>query len=308
MKELTHLLHELRCIAKKAQDEGKTLRLTQPVKRGYADQWITPVEEFTDFGDEVYEVAHFGLYGRHGALPDYFTDQMIHLAEDNQAMRHFMDIFNQRYFHLLIHIWQSYHFFNEDTLRPRNEYAQRQQVILDRLSGVLAGHRQDYMHGLRWHQMYLYRQGNRTILGLQSILDSFFPDLEIELQTYVAQYRRIPEDQWSIMGKSMRIGREGNFLVGSKIKDLSGTFQINVKNLNYDSYTQLLPNGNLRRLMQQMVHNYTQGQWDCKMSLELRADEIPQWTLGERSVGRDVWVHCLPMRENALIETGGLDR
>ncbi|CAM2067568.1 Type VI secretion system baseplate subunit TssG [Sulfidibacter corallicola] len=308
MRNLTLLLHQLRCIAKESETSGKPMRLTQPVKRAYTDEWVLPASEDEDFGESVYQVGYLGMYGLQGVLPDYFTDELLHLAEKNRPMRQFLDLFNQRFYQLLLQAWENYHFFNEDTLRPRNEHTKRQAVILDRLSGVLAGHSVPYMHGLRWYQMYLYRRSSRTIIGLQSILASFFPQLDIELNTFVAQYRRIPQDQFAIMGQNLTIGREGNFLVGSKIKDIGGTFEVKVKELGYDDYLELLPGGKLRRLMNELLENYTQGQWDTDLTLELRSDQIPQWELGNRSMGRDIWVHCLPMRDNALITTGALGK
>ncbi|MDJ0838738.1 MAG: type VI secretion system baseplate subunit TssG [Acidobacteriota bacterium] len=293
---------------------GSTEDMPAPVlTRRYTDEAVS--RQVDDEGQVLLETGLPALYGRHGVLPDYFTDELQLLGEKRDAMRFFLDIFNHRLFKALFDTWQQHQLFTEHALESETDHGNDEARLLARLSGQL-GKRELPLHiqGLRWHRMNLYRARTRTADGLKSLVQAFFPELKIELETFVTITRKIPEEQQAELGnpeKPLRIGMQGNFLTGKNFDDPRGGIRIRVKALDYESFMKLQPpeketpeDDRWRDLLAELVHDYTRGTPRCKLHLELLAEEIPTWQLGSRRIGKDMWSKAGTMKENAQIDAG----
>ena len=297
---LSNLFQRYRLLEQRAGD-GQ-LSITQPTSRGFREHRLTRRE------DGRLELSFYGLYGRFGVLPDYFTDQLLIDQDEQQALHNFLDLFNGRVFRALLHIWSRYRFFTDDLLRPKTERAKKEAWYLNRLSGSLAD-REDPLHfrGLRWNQISLYRHRPRTKLGLEHLLTAFFPGLRIQIQSFVPAYRPIPpEQQARLGGNTLCLGAQGNFITGTKIKDIGGTVRLWFRQLDYDAYERLLPGGAWRRELTRLFKDYTRGNLDCLIRLELRREEVPHWQLGGGRLGHHHWLVSQPPAEPVNVDAGGL--
>jgi len=247
-----------------------------------------------------------GLYGRHGILPDYFSDELLKVAEDHAAMRDFLDLFNGRYYHMLFATWSKYRFLQENAL-DKDDSDEGDAFYLNRLAGML-GQRQmpTYQKGLRWNKLALFRKRARTREGLYAMVRAFFPDLELELETFVAVERIIPSSQRPKLGKGLRLGEQGNLLTGKTIMDPCGGIRLSFKSLNYEAYMNLLPGGSWREPLATLVGDFTRNERDCMVSLELRADQVPAWRLGDRGSSRDMWLLSGAAPASVRVEAGRL--
>ena len=307
MKDWQYFFQKIRHLRLRAEKADKRLRLIQTPTRCYHKDFIASYTE--DDAEIRVELTLPGLYGGHGVLPDYFSDQILQYTEEETALRDFMDFFNQRMMEIFYQTWSRYHFFTQDLMVPRTEQAEMESRFLDRLAGIMReSERAVYLRGLRWNRMRLYRQSGRTSTGLLDIITSFFPGLNIEFASFVAQYRTIPEDQLACLGKKpLQIGMNGCFLVGNKFKDMTGGFRLTVTQLDYPTYVKLLPGGAWNKLLVNLVGDYTKNQWECNLDLELKAEEVPAWQLGSRRAGTDMWVRSKPLEEDVKVQTGALN-
>jgi len=279
---------------RRSGDQPLRTRLT----RHYTSEQVTSSEEGA-------ELNLPGLYGRHGILPDYFTDELLADDSDHSAMRDFLDFFDARYYTLLFATWNRYQFFLESALG--GEETSDEAFFLDRLAGLLGQREMPlFLKGLRWNKLAIYRKQARTREGLYALVHSFFPDLELELETFVVVQRLIPKDQQAVLGQNLRLGADGNLLTGKTIADPSGGIRMFFKNLDYDAYMDLLPGGKCRELLTELVADFTRGDRDCMVRLELRADQVPGWQLGNRCIGRDVWLLTQAASASVCVEAGRL--
>ena len=301
MSQLERLFQDIR----RFRHRDNLLELRAPVSRAHRAALAEPVKVADD--NAYLELALPSLYGLFGILPDYFTDELLMEGRDREAMRRFLDIFNKRLLDLLFTVWERHRFFGEDPLQPESERARREAGYLNRLAGLLRERDEPlFMRGLRWHKVGLYRRSARSGPGLLDLLTTFLPDLEIELQSFVAMYRPIPSDQYAILGKGVLLGSEGNFLAGARIKDIGGGFRLFFRNLNYQQFMNLLPDGAWREQLATLVRDFTRNELECFVQVELRAEDIPVWRLGERRLGMNLWLKSEPATTPAVIDAGVL--
>jgi len=301
------------------EERGWSARLS----RAYADQPVQMGEIAA--GETVDELALPALYGRYGVLPDYFTDELLHREDGDAAMRAFLDLFNRRIFRAFFEVWLSHELFLESALDPDTPRGEEEAFLMRRITGQMAAENLPaHIQGLRWNRLELYRAEVRTSSGLISLVRSFFPDLEVRLETFVPVVREIPPDQRPVLGKQpIRIGLEGNLLTGKTLRDVCGGVRLVFENLDYDRFMKLQPLTEKERealeggegpsdalswrlMLEEIVEDYTRGTPNCMISLELRADEIPAWQLGSRAIGRDIWLRSAPMTRDYVVDGGRL--
>jgi len=286
--------------------------LTQPASRAWQESRARDLPD--DSGTRRVSVSYAGLYGRFGVLPDYFTDELLQDVDERRGMHDFFDMFNQRLLGLLYQAWRRYHLLQEDLLEPADERARAEARYLDRLSGLLHSlDAEPAFRGLRWSHIGLYRRPARTLTGLQTLIEAFFPDVRFEIETFVPAYRDIPPEQQVCLGvMPVKLGADGNFLAGRRVKDIGGTIRIVFRALDYRTYTQLLPGGLWRTYLARLVNDYTHRAYDCLVRLELLPEEVPEWRLGlsiggrEPGLGLDFWAKSRAPDEPVLVEAGML--
>ena len=262
-------------------------------------------QETVEVTQEGVDINMPGLYGRHGILPDYFTDELLALNGESEAMRDFLDIFNGRLFSLMFATWSEHRFLQESALGGDGKTGEA--FYLNRLAGMLGQRDMPlFLKGLRWNNLGVYRKRVRTREGLFSMVRAFFPDLELELDTFVAVQRTIPEEQRPILGQNLRLGEQGNLLTGKTIMDPCGGIRLFFKNLDYEAYMNLLPKGKWRCLLAELVGDFTRGKHDCLVRLELRAQDVPVWQLGQRGSSRDMWLLTGAAPAAVRVEAGRL--
>ncbi len=315
---LTGVLQALRRLA---AVPGPAPALSQPVSRALEPGQLRPELRA---GDGRLRLPLPGLYGRHGVLPDYFTDELLTEHPEQATLREFLDIFNHRLYGHMLEIWQRYHFFAEDVLVPKTESARREAFYLNCLAGTLkpvagAGQEPDpetiAFQALRWHKLSLYRRRARTADGLQELLRVFLPDLQIRLRCMVPVSRPLPSAHRFALDGQICLGRDG--LLGESLVDLAGGIRLEVEDLTYAQYLSLqgrpLPGSAgspLRGLVRELVAHYTRGRIRCFMTLSLRAEEVPAWSLGRQDqhgldvcLGQQLWLHGA-RREAVSVDIG----
>ena len=285
-------------------EHDEAMRFRPPVSRAYPDE---PVRGPSDSDGGAVDVALTALYGVYGVLPDYFTDELQGEGKDRQALRDFLDMFNHRLMRLMYDTWRRYRFFSEDVLDPKSERAKLEAAQLNRITGLL-GDRDDppYLRGLRWGNMGMYRRATRSSGALMDLLRAFLPGFRIDLESFVAQFRDIPSEQHAVLGRNIRIGAEGSFLVGRRIKDIAGGVRLTFRDLDYETYMRLLPGGSWRGEIADLVKDFTRGRADALIKLELRGDQVPDWQLGQRQLGMNLWLKSRPMAEPVTVSAGVL--
>ncbi|MCB1042671.1 MAG: type VI secretion system baseplate subunit TssG [Acidobacteria bacterium] len=304
MYKASHLFQEIRRLKRKAADDGKHLRIEQRASRVF-EPAVVACEHVTE--KTMTATINFeGLYGGLGVLPGYFSDEILHHRDGLNALQDFLDLFNHRMFDSLYTIWRRSQIFLENGVDAKHPENEEMDQFLCALAGIPGDdHAPLYIKCLRRHHFTLFQRKEKTVLGLANVLRSFFGDLSFEFEQHQERYIPIPVFQRSKLGEQLTLGASGTFLIGSRIRDINGRFNIKVAQLDYAGYMRFLPGGDWHELMGGIVRAYTQDQWACGLSLELRAAEVPSLKLGAHRLSADCWALSQPSTEPALVRLGG---
>lgn len=308
MSQITDFFQQLRRLHREAQDEGLELILCQTPTRAFKARAI---QDVVREGNRLKVLVSFmGLFGGMGALPDYFTDEILTDPEEHSALRDFLDIFNHRVLEGLFLIWRKYQIFLEKGVDAQNSINQDFDRFLCSLAGI-SGEEKDrslHMRCLMRHHFALFHRRERTLLGLSQLLKNFFSAYTFHFQEHKPRYIRIPSEQRAKMPPAGRVvlGAQGNFLVGSRMEDINGKFDLTVADLDYESYMRFLPGGDLATVLHEIVHAFTEDRWECGLVLELKASEVPRLQLGDRILSANCWLLSRPSDTPVQVDLGRL--
>jgi len=304
MQSFAQAFYSISCLRDEAHEANLELRFVPVISRAFSPKLISSVER-NEHSLIIY-VCMTSLYGYNGILPDYFSDEILH--EPNSGLKEFLDIFNHRQFELISDIWAKYQFFCENTLDAERKRNQEMDCVLLSLGGTGVNELPDsplFVRGLKRYLVGLFQRREKTPRGLVFLIQSFFGSLDVEIDQHTISYRTIPVDQRTELGGgTSMLGAQGNFLCGVKMEDSDGGFSLNIKDLDLVTFNRFLPGEESWVELKELLKEYTSDQWDCSLSLELRADEVPKWELGRMRLGADSWALSDQAIENARVSTG----
>lgn len=305
---LTTFFHELRKVRHEAARDDLQPYFVQEASRVFPARLLKKREQS---GDKLRVVLHFhGLLGNLGTLPDYFTDEVLHYGEEACGLQDFIEMFNHRCLELFFRAWRRSQIMLENNVAAKDPTNGEIDAFLQALGGLAMEpdqDRSDLLHPcLLRHHMALFQRKDKTLLGLRNLLRSFFPSQSFHFEEHVEQWIRIPENQRACLGSGLSIGRTGNFLVGTQTRDLSGRFNLLVRQLDFQTYLSFMPGGQHHVLLCQILRLYTQNHWHTALLLELRKEEIPPMQLGMGTLGASLWALSGPAAGDARVNLGVL--
>lgn len=308
MNDLTQTFQALRHLGRQAEQNGKELFMGAEPSRCFTASLIT--SQSSDDDRLRLSMSFLGLFGGMGTLPDYFTDEVLQDRAEHSALGDFLDIFNHRLMALLFLIWRHGQIFLENGVGAKTAINRDFDRFLCSLAAIPEESLETpvFIRCLRRHHFSLFHRRERTLLGLAELLRSFFPHFSVTFTEYQPRYIPIPPSQRVMMSPStpITIGRQGNFLIGSRIVDVNGSFVMTVLDLDFETYMRFLPAGDLYQFLATLIMEYTEDQWTCDLELELRAQEIPSMSLGSRILGANCWAIATPPDQPARIRIGSL--
>jgi len=306
MQTLTHAFHQIRRIKEDAHDKGLDVRFYPVRSRAFTPDIVVQTEE-TDTELQVW-LSLTSIYGFNGILPDYFSDEII--QDPKSGLKEFLDIFSHRQLDLLFDVWSKYQCFAETTMDATRKVNRQMDQVLLALGGTGMTEPEDdplFIRGLKRCLVGLFQRRQKTPMGLKFLMTSYFGSLETHIEQHTVSYRPIPQAQRTRLGTSTsQLGFHGNFLAGARMEDTDGSFSITLKSLDLETFYRFLPGGESWLELSELLRVYTGNQWDCSGVLELRADEIPQWTLGSMRLGADTWTLSEEACESATVPIGAI--
>ena len=238
--------------------------------------------------------AHcFGLYGATSPLPLYYTEDLLdEQREGRRAARGLIDILHHALYPLLFESWEKYRVAqrvaetgDEAALGCLHAFAGLgpQALYQRRADGRLAL--------LRY--LALLQQGPRSAAGLQGMLGLELRPASVRVVQHVRRMLPIPCRQRTRVGECCHaLGVQAR--MGSHIDDACATIAIQVRDLDTETFQDLLPGRPGRRRMQDLVSLYLRDSLDVRLELQLRADaRPPALRLGEPKwarIGLDAWL------------------
>jgi type VI secretion system protein ImpH len=235
--------------------------------------------------------SFLGLYGPASPLPTFYTEDLIQQeADEESAVREFLDIFNHRLFTLFFRCLMKYRLFFQvcDENKPE---------MLNKLYSLIGlgefRHRQDMPHA---YSMIRYSgilsQHPRSAWGLETMLSDAFNYAPVKVVQCVGRHVKIPTSQRLLMGiTGCSLGIDS--VIGSQIRDYTGKFRLRLGPMNFPLFQQLLPGSKENKRLSTLTRFYLLEPLEYDMELILQEGEASCIRLGVETanrLGMDTWI------------------
>ncbi|MCX8117638.1 MAG: type VI secretion system baseplate subunit TssG [Desulfobacterota bacterium] len=275
-----------------ASQEEQHLRLRPELSLSFPPADVARIEE-VDSERPLYlvTVTLLGLYGASSPLPTFYTEDLLEEAsEDLSVTRDFLDILNNRIYHLLHRCWLKYRLFLQ-------VIEEEDQTILEKLFCLIGLGEEalrkdvpDVYSLLRYTG--LFTQFPKSASGLRTLLHDAFGRIPVEVIPCVKRVVKLPLDQRCSLGISgCRLGQES--YLGEEIEDRMGKFRLSIGPLSSEPYHRLLPGTPDHRRLIFLTRFYLLDAFEFDIELILAAGEARTTSLGGSRwslLGLDTWL------------------
>lgn len=232
-----------------------------------------------------------GLYGVSSPLPAYFTEELLDDEwNDIKAPREFLDVIHQHLYPLLYKAWLKYKFSHNAIEHKDINYWN----LLFSLIGI--GTEEVKSAVIQPERLIRYTgllaQQSRSAVGLQTVLQDYLSDYQINIEPCVLRSVPIPASQRLMLGsKNCILG--DSVVLGSSIMDRTGKFVIRIGPLDEKKLDYLKKNINVLEFVKFIIKSYLMQplEYDLILSLAPRTAKgvslgVNEWS----SLGRDSWL------------------
>ena len=277
---------------------NENVRFRPSLSLGFAASGIDSVERLAP-GDDAPDprwrvtVNFMGIYGPASPLPNHFTEDFLERARDHETdpARDFVDLFHHRIVSLFHRAWGKYRYPIQFTAGGRDPVSRRWMGLM----GV-GTPGMETAAGVSFTRLLatagLLADHHRSAAGLECFLRTQLGLSALVVHSNVARHARIPD------GQRLRLGRDSAQLgqtavLGERMLDRGGAFQIEIGPLDLAAYRRFLPGGtDLSRLVR-LTRLYTRDPLEFSLLLKLRAADVPALSLQPSSslpLGWASWV------------------
>ena len=285
--------------------EQEAIRFRSNQKRNFPATDVRRIERksggrtrmITENPDVAQMVLNFmGLYGVSSPLPDYFSEMIATLDDEEddeeeiydeaengiRALRNFLDIFNHRIYSLYYRSWKKYRYHLQFEAGGEDDFSQYMLSLL----GLDTPAVQDLI-GVDVSRLISYAgvlgQRRRSAAGLQALLSGYFDGIDTKIIEFMPRWVTIPDEYRACLGAEgggvpLRLGE--TFTIGDRIRDFSGKFRVVLAPLKLEAFQRFLPGGIDSQKLRQLVKLYAPDQLSFDVELLLSKDEVPPLQLG----------------------------
>ncbi|MBC8440590.1 MAG: type VI secretion system baseplate subunit TssG [Deltaproteobacteria bacterium] len=261
---------------------------------------ITQIEKIGDEPIQYLITATFlGLYGTSSPLPTFYTEDLIEeFNNDKSIKRDFIDILNYSIYPIFFKIWSKYRLFYK--ICEENDETVINMIYC--LLGLENKQLREQIYNTEKYFRYagLTIQFPRSAEGLISIIeDCFNLKNQIKINQCVLRKVSIPDDQHSLLGiSSCTLGQDS--VIGYVINDITGKFQMVIKDANADILHLFLPDQQLFLELKQMVDFYVNQPLEWELVIELEGKNIQTAQPGNKKWSNLGWNTWLVSENNML--------
>jgi type VI secretion system protein ImpH len=227
-------------------------------------------------------VNFMGLAGATGPLNTPSTELIIERAwHGDEAPRDFLDIFNHRLVSLLYRTRKLHRVALDNAAPGRDRVASYLYSVAGLGTASLRGRMQVKDRALLFYAGLLGQQP-RSMAGLEALLSHYFGVRAVGVP-FKGRWHALEEGQQTRIGErgqNMRLGVDA--VVGTRVWDEEGAFEIELGPLTLEQFEDFLPTGWAFRPLCDLVRFYVGDELDFSFRLKLDASQIPAAWLPQR--------------------------
>ncbi|HIF9317226.1 TPA: type VI secretion system baseplate subunit TssG [Photobacterium damselae] len=242
---------------------------------GFASSDITELEALSDESYRI-ETAFLGLNGAQSPLPGFLLEQ-IATENENGVRRAFLDFFNNRLLALVYQLWRKYRYYVCYQDNASDLFSSQLFALVGLSDSDLRGETP-----INWSKMLSYAG---TLAGR-----SRSPQVVAGIIAHCFELENVAIRQWEIrtvdivQEQQMRLGMNNcrlgeSTIIGAKVKDCTGKFVVEIKDLTRERFNDFLPSGKEYQPLCKLVEFVLREQMAFDLELELRKEEVPSMCL-----------------------------
>lgn len=242
-----------------------------------------------------------GLQGSQSPLPGYYLDHLAWKAAHEQSpVSEFLDMFSHRLTQFVWHIWRKYRYHVSFRNGGDDAFSQRMYSL------VGLGHRQlrdklTINHSKMLAYAGILANPGRSPEIICGLVSHCFDLSDVSLQNWQKRKVDIEPDQQNSLGRhalkngEIRTGRSvlGNFVLGTRVLDLSGKFQLTISGLSRNQFLSLLPLGDNFPSLKMFTSFILRDQFAWDLRLILAPEQVGAMRLGDNKSALLGWTSFL---------------
>ena len=239
-------------------------------------------------------VNFMGLAGHLGPLPAPYTELIRdRVRERDTALRDFLDIFNHRLISLMYRARKVYRIGFDLHSPEKSRFAGYLFSLMGLGTKGLRGRMKVRDRALLSYAELMAQQP-RSMAGLEAILSGYF-NVRVKGNQLCGQWYDIDEDQLSRIGSSgQNRGLGIDMVIGTRIWDQQGKFEIEIGPITYEQLYDFLPNvGTAYEALCELTRFYVNGEFEFDFLLIVEKGEDIEPRLGRPKgpiLGRTSWL------------------
>jgi len=283
-KVLSHLTH---IVIARGEDPTKQIQVRPSLSMKLTRSEVVSVIKRDDGVFEV--ITNFlGLYGASSPLPNFYTDELIALEQEDQTTaRRFLDVIHQRVYQLFGQAQQKYSSISGVVERQQQEFSQ--------LLHTITGSREANDKGSNDHLLPyvgLLSVKQRSAQGLQTLLSGFLGGVEVDIEQWVERTVSVPQKHRSCLGiSSCAVG--SNALLGDRLSDRDSKIVVHLGPLSQVDFDSLINDKVRWQTLEDLIKAYLTMPLEVDIKISLISDAANGVSLGGNKwcqLGYDTWL------------------
>ncbi len=282
--------HLQRIVVDRGEDPIREISVRPALSMALSRAQVVSVEKREHGGYEV--ITNFlGLYGASSPLPNFYTDDLIALEQEDQtSARRFFDVIHQRVYQLYAQA--------QDKYNSVGAVIEQQQQIFSELLHTVIGSRDETLKKLLPDANQLLRYmgllggQQRSAQGLQTLLSDLLDGAEVDIEQCSERLMKVPERHLSSIGaKSCQLGV--NALMGDQVIDRSGKIVVTIGPLPQQEFDQLVNNQTRWDTLEGFIRFYLNTPLEVDIRLTLEKTSAKTLQLGSSEwgqLGSNTWM------------------
>ncbi|MBF0225364.1 MAG: type VI secretion system baseplate subunit TssG [Desulfobacterales bacterium] len=220
-------------------------------------------------------INFISLAGAFGPLPDPYTELIVDRCFHRDfALKDFLDIFNHRLASLMYRVKKIYSIGFELNSPNRTHFASYLYSLIG-IGTPYLKNRMSIEDRCLLHYSSIFCQGPKSMRGLEIILSDYF-NIPVKGEYLKGQWDFIADDQITKLGNSGQNRSLGsNTVIGTKIWDQQGKFQLIIGPVTFDKYLDFLPKGEANKKLYQLIRFYAGIELEFDVFLIIKNTDIP---------------------------------